>query len=365
MKNRFCTIALAFIGITTFAQITVTDTHIASDGDVFYQASNTLGMMSPINPGVAGPNQNWDFSSLQILNLKCSTCLSPIGTPYELSYPNANLCIEEGGKHSYVNKSSNGVELLGEGDTVFQQPLLVLPLPLTYNYAYTDGPIAILDSVIIVDPFTAQILAAQGITATSLSMGAAHIIDTINIGVDMLTEFNVDAWGNLTIPMGTFDCLRLKVEITSNSTVEAYCTDTSTSGSGSGWYQFAPPNLEQETSYQWWSNDPNTKFALVEMPVDALGNTNEVTFLHNSTASINNAKVPAIRIYPVPATYNLNIEIKNANATYKMYDIGGKMILESNFSNSTKVDLSNIAKGAYLLNISAKIGSITKKIIIE
>ena len=48
-----------------------------------------------------------------------------------------------------------------------------------------------------------------------------------------------------------------------------------------------------------------------------------------------------------------------------MYDISGNIILGSNFSNSTEVDLSNIAKGTYLLNISTETGNITKKVIVE
>ena len=369
MKNKFCIIALAFIGFTAFAQITVTDAHVPSIGDVFHQTSNTLGGGSSINPGSPGTNQTWDFSSLQVQNTITSQCLSPNGTPHALSYPNANLCIEEGGDYSYFNKSANKVEFLGEGDSAFQQPLVVLPLPLTYGHTSTDGPIAIVDSVIIITTVIAIGLAAQGITATMLSGGLAHTIDTINITVDMTTEFNVDAWGSMTIPMGTFDCLRLKLEITPDAQAQAYCTDTSTGGSNSGWYP-APSvaqffELENETSYQWWSDNPNTKFLLADMPVDEFGNASEVTFLHNAANSLNNAEIPAVNIYPVPTTYNLNIEIKDARATYKMYDIGGNMILESNFSNSTKVDLSNIAKGTYLLNISTERGSITKKIIVE
>ena len=315
---------------------------------------------------MSGPNQHWDFSSLQVQNVEILQCIDPNGTPHSVYYPNTNLCIEDNGDYLYFNKSSAKVELLGEGDSVFQQPLVVLPLPLTYGATYTDGPILMLDSI-IGGSVVNLILASQGITATMISAGAAHTADTLNIRLDVLTDFDVDAWGTMTIPMGTFDCLRLKIERTSNSQIQIYCTDTTMGGSGSGWYPFGFPDLEQETSYQWWSNNINTKFALADMPVDSLGNVNEgVAFLHNNPASsMNNAELPVIRIYPVPTTYNLNIEIKDARATYKMYDIGGNMILESNFSNSTKVDLSNIAKGSYLLNISTKKGSITKKILVE
>ena len=364
MKNKLCTIFLVFIGFTAFAQITVTDAHILSVGDVVYQAQDDAS--GSINPGAPGPNQTWDFSSLKVQNTITSHCLAPNGTPHASSYPDANLCMEEDGDYSYFNKNANKVEFLGEGDSAFQQPLVVLPLPLTYGHISTHGPIAILDSVVIVTPAIEAVIALQlGITAAGLSGGLAHSIDTINITVDMTTDFNVDAWGSMTIPMGTFDCLRLKTEITSNSQVQAYCTDTSMGGSGSGWYPFFPPELENETSYQWWSNNSNTKFFLADMPLDEFGNPDEVTFLHNSANSINNAEIPVVRIYPVPTTYNLNIEIKNAKAAYKMYDISGNIILESNFINSTQVDLSNIAKGTYLLNILTETGDITKKVIVE
>ena len=280
-KTKLLIIAMVFFSVNTFAQITVTDADLVGVGDIFYQASDTSGLGSSINPGNTGPNQTWDFSSLQVQNTVTSQCVSPNGTPHALSYPNANLCIEESGDYLYFNKSSNKVEFLGEGDSVFQQPLVVLPLPLTYGSTYTDGPIAILDSMIS-GPIVALALASQSVTAAMLSQGAAHTADTINIQANLLTEFNVDAWGSMTIPMGTFDCLRLKVAITSNSQVQAYCTDTSMGGSSSGWYPFFPPELENETSYQWWSDNINTKFALVDMPIDSLGNSNEVTFLHNS-----------------------------------------------------------------------------------
>ena len=48
-----------------------------------------------------------------------------------------------------------------------------------------------------------------------------------------------------------------------------------------------------------------------------------------------------------------------------MYDLNGNLILENTFTKNTKVDLNNMAKGAYLLNISTKKGSLTKKIIVE
>ena len=213
MKKLFAILFLVFFTFDTSGQITVTDNNIVSIGDIFY-ISETNSISSLITPGISGPNQNWDFSSLQIMNVETSQCIDPNGTPHSLYYPNANICIEENGDYLYFNKSSNKVDFLGEGDSVFQAPLVVLPLPLTYGSTYIDGPILILDSI-IGGPLVSVALASQGITAPMLSAGAAHTADTINIQVDLLTNFEVDAWGAMTIPMGTFNCLRLKMERTS------------------------------------------------------------------------------------------------------------------------------------------------------
>ena len=356
-------IAIIFLSLDTSGQITVIDNDVLSIGDVMYLAEDSIS--SSIIPGAVGVMPMfWDFSSLHVSNIETSQCIDPNGTPHSLYYPNANICIEENGDYLYFNKSSSKVELLGEGDSIFQQPLVVLPLPLTYGATYTEGPILMLDSI-IGGPVVNLMLASQGITATMISGGAAHTADTLNIRLDVLTNFDVDAWGTMTIPMGSFDCLRLKIERTSNSLIQVFCSDTIT-GNGSGWYTLPWSDLEQEISYQWWSNNMNTKFALAEAQVDSIGYIDGyVRFLHNSPSNTEEIGLSLIKIYPVPATHKVNIEVKDLGANYKIYDISGNLILENNFNKNTEVDLSNMAKGSYLLKISTSKESLTKKIIVE
>ena len=364
LKTKLFTIALTILSINAFTQIVVTDVDILSIGDVVY-LPETNNVSSLINPGSPGQNQTWDFSSLQVVNTATLQCISPNGTPHALSYPNANLCIEENGDYTYFNKSSTKVEFLGEEDSVFQQILVVLPLPLHYGLSYTDGPFVLLDSTIS-GSVVSLLLASQGITAQMISAGAAHIADTFNIHVEGFTDFNVDAWGSMTIPMGTFDCLRLKIERTSSSQFQVFCIDTLT-GAGSGWYPLSLPDLDQETSYQWWSNNISTKFHLAEIQVDSAGNVGgNVSFLHNLPNSSNEAEFPLFKIYPIPSTYKLNIELNSSSlATYQINDLNGNLIIENTFNNTTKIDLSNFAKGSYLLNISTEKRKLTKKIVVQ
>jgi len=101
--------------------------------------------------------------------------------------------------------------------------------------------------------------------------------------------------------------------------------------------------------------------------VDSAGNVIAASFLTiPQTSAVTELPEDAITIFPVPTIYQLNIEANFTGlVTYKMYNINGDLILENTFTKKTKVDLNNIAKGTYLLDISTKVGRITKKIIVE
>jgi len=365
---KIITLILVLLSSNVFGQITVSDNNILSTGDVFYlfepDSINPL-----INPGIAGANQYWDFSSIQVENIEISQCVDPNMTPHSSYYPNANLCIEEDNSFLYFNKNTNIVEFLGEGDSVFQQPLALLPLPLTYGSTYTSGPVLALDSLIgggIVN----ILLNAQGLTAAGISGGLAQSADSIKIEAGITSSFNVDAWGTISIPMGTFDCLRLKIERTTNTQIQVFCNDTITS-TGSGWY--VVPNsllpfvdLEEEISYQWWSNNNSTKFALVEMTVDSLNNIDDnIIVLHNTINSIKKLNADFIKVYPIPSSKRLIIEGTFSESNYKIFTLNGKLISNNNFYNKTTIDLGAIAKGNYLLKITTNSGSNTRKIIVE
>ncbi len=364
-------ILLLFIAINTYGQITVTDTDLVDVGDVIFQATdNTLA--STINIGNAGTNQTWDFSTLQESSTGNLLFISPIGTAYQNQYPNANLCMNDNGSLSYYNKTTTGLFIHGINDTVFHSPTLFYPLPLTYGLTISDGPILIIDNV-ITGPLLS--LALPPSTVSTLSNGLANRADTALIKIINTTDFLVDASGTMTIPLGTFDILRLKSIKYTNSELDIYCSDT-ISGIGT-WINNVPfssipflggfSNNETEYKYEWITDNASVAFLLAEIIVDSADNIiNGVSFQTTAPSYINESNQDIFNIYPIPATYSLNIEANSTDlATYKMYDINGNLISENTFTKNTKLDLSHLAKGNYLLNISTKEGSITKKIIVE
>ena len=129
----------------------------------------------------------------------------------------------------------------------------------------------------------------------------------------------------------------------------------------------SPTEVEITSSYSWWTNDPLVKFVLVQIGVDSVGGINAVDFMHSpSPSSVTDLSSNNFNIYPIPVTNNLAIEAQNNEFTYlNLVDVTGKVILKKEFTQSTSLDVSHIAKGMYYLNLKTDEGKLTKQIIIE
>ena len=294
--------------------------------------------------------------------------VDPTTTPFDQLYPNANLCIIDDGDFIYCNKSSSSVSMLGIGDSVFQQGLPIITLPLSYSYTSTEGPLLVLDSL-IGGPMVDFLLTSQGLSASLLTFGAAHVADSLSIEVESTTSFNVDAEGTMILPMGSFDALRVRIDRTITSSISVYCIDTTAGGLNSDWYPLSfGGGSETESFYHWYSNDASTKFTLAEVFLDSLGNLETgISFLTDAIInSLDKLEIDYINIFPIPTTYNLTITSeRNEEVGASLSDINGRELMNFVFVNSTELDLSELDKGIYILNLNTKEGSISKKLIIE
>jgi len=359
MKTKIFTIALALASMNISAQITVTDADLMNIGDIIYQAYDDTPASS-ISLGNSGPNQTWDFSALQAQEYDTTEFIDPTGTPFGVNHPSANLCIDDNGEYIYISKNAQSLSLVGFDN--YPYPQLISPLPLTYGLSTILGSVVIMDSV-LENSFLPDSI------AIFITMGQAQQIDSIKILIESSAEFNVDAYGDVIIPMGTFDALRLKTDDVTTTDYFVYCSDT-IFGNGS-WYPMPaaifPPEVEITSSYSWWTNDPLVKFVLVQIQVDSLGVIDAVDFMHSpSPSSFNDLSTNNFNIYPIPATNNLTIEARNNDITnLDLVDVNGKVILKKEFNRSASLDVSHITKGIYFLNLKTVEGKLTKQIIIE
>ena len=86
-----------------------------------------------------------------------------------------------------------------------------------------------------------------------------------------------------------------------------------------------------------------------------------------------NGAIGLVNAYPNPSTdvVNLSIKLINAskNVTVEMVDFAGKTVYTSQLQNvlesSTKIPVSSLANGVYLIKVTTDSGMISKKFIKE
>ena len=87
-------------------------------------------------------------------------------------------------------------------------------------------------------------------------------------------------------------------------------------------------------------------------------------YLYNGTVGINKLDKSGISVYPNPAKSSLFVNGLPQNATVKIFDMRGKLLVNSQNANK-EIDVNNLAKGVYTIQISGKNGITTKKFIKE
>ena len=88
--------------------------------------------------------------------------------------------------------------------------------------------------------------------------------------------------------------------------------------------------------------------------------------LQLSTSGIDEVLAEDVKIYPVPATDVLTIEVPYAEGKYAIYNVAGMALQSGEIDdNVTTVDVSNLSKGSYMLQYSTSQGVVVKSFIVK
>jgi len=361
---------ISFVFLTTFgiintqAQITINSSDVVVIGDVVEQASDTIP--TGITIGSAGANQSWDFSTLGEDEFDTLFFQSPSPLPGSSSFPLSNLGMTESGSDStwiFLTKDASGLYIDGlaqyiQGDFAtipFNYTLITFPSTMgtsfntTWNGTLFTMPLGI-------DPD---------------GPGPLPIIDSIKITRESSLISNIDGWGNVTTPLGTFSSLR-QVSIEENIDY--------TSALMFGFWSVVDTAYDTIRTARWWTNNPGTKFPIVEIEFNTDSSTNNVTWLRSTpwTGIERLQASPSFSIFPTIASDYLNISYeleKPMNTEINLYNVFGKKMAgfkelsgsKTAGSHHHKMDLRsyNLAAGIYFLNFRADNHKQTITFIIE
>jgi hypothetical protein len=201
MKKAILILIIGFyISLSAQSQITIDSSDIGSPGDVISWVEDTL--TSGLTVSAASPNmQTWDFSSLGATGNQQVIFSIPSSVPGGSQFPDANLALNLGGLDVFLEKRQDAIEiigvsgdLLGQGAIVarFDAPYKLLSFPGNYGDSYNEQ--TTFDST------------ALDIDAIGTDISG---VDSVRLERTVLNENTIDAWGEIILPNGTEQVLRI------------------------------------------------------------------------------------------------------------------------------------------------------------
>lgn len=216
MKKIYISVLLGLLFNASFAQIAITNNEMPSANDT---ARITMAAINPfINYGATGPNHTWNFANLRNNGQDLRSYLSVNSTNVIYSLYFSNLPF-----------NPNRANVATTGTAIPANPLLTITDP--YNFYYRSAsvykqvgfgaevsgiplPVAFSQHDVIYNlPLN---YAAQDTSNSAWNIGLTGIG---YYGFAQTRINNVDGWGTLTTPHGTFNVLRVKTELYARDTI--------------------------------------------------------------------------------------------------------------------------------------------------
>jgi hypothetical protein len=358
--KKFLPALAALISVPGFSQITVTQADMPSAGDSM-RVSFAAGVGS-IDHTLSGPNYYWDFSSLMPVAQQEYRFDAPSAIPFNFL---STL--------SFVNPSPDSLPIVGNVPTNFTDYFKngssgYRQNGISFDYApLTSFSIPVVFSQ---NDYVYRFPLNYGDIDSSDAAYAINFPPLPYIGQTIHRENNVDGWGTLITPYGTFMALRVVSAVQRIDTVGL----DSVNGFSN------PRPLEME--YKWLTN--GMKIPILEVDAQILFNTEVVTNvvyrdIYRSTlpqvgVEEQNSAIGQASVYPNPSSGScyISFDAKSVEpVSIILTDISGRQVMDYGKTtvlpgmNSHLLDLNGIAPGAYLVNIISGDSRLTRRIIIS
>ncbi len=368
MNKNLLLIVIAFLSISLQSQIVITSTNMPISGDTGRYSNAALNSVGDYT--TTGVNYNWDFSALDSTSQGMRFFQPSSATPYTFyffppkygeltldtvpipSFPGVTIPISITNIYSFYKKN---------GTTSFNAEGLGLTLSGIPIGTTAQGNN---DDELYVFPLNYSDRDSSTFNFSTPSFSAIPF--TYKKHGYRITE--ADGWGTITTPYGTETCLRVVTTQYSIDTIKINALPTP-------FNKFGFPNYVR--SYQWLTLTEKIPYLEVSgsviagsfVPTQARYRDKLRTFvgIKEETQQL------ALSVFPNPATNQLTIIIPKNGSVIKaeLVDVQGKSVLSnslndnSNIVNQHTLDVSNLAKGIYILNLSNLEGKQSLKISIQ
>jgi len=357
MKKLATAIILLFLSNAANSQITIGSGDFAAGGDTLRVS---LANSAPVNTFLAtnGVNALWDYSGLVPNSQDVDSLLSVTSTGITYALFFANLPFNS----NRANIAAKGANLAGGGGAV--------PITDVYNYFYNSssnykqvGFGANISGVTTPIPYGNKDIVYSfpcnfgnidssdsdysiSIPSQGAAVGQQHRVN------------NIDGWGTLITPFGTFNTLRVVSELTGKDSVFI---------SSVGFGLSLPRTKTRE--YKWLTT--NGKIPVLQINVNVNGQNESITSIRYrdiyrdlSVGLVNNDKQIEAKIFPNPSNGGVvNMEIsnlKNGQCEIGVYTVNGTLLMrltKNAVQGKIALDeLNELASGYYTIAVSGELG---------
>ena len=253
-KHLLSTIVFISLSAPAWGLITLTQDDVPPFGEVFANAVDTL--LAEVEIGTASATaQSWSFLDFDADEAFTNTVVMPSETPSADLFPNATFAFEgSNGLYSYAEVTPNA--LLAAGGSAPG------PNGAIFTVAFDPGQ---------------QLLAVPSTYGTTFdsNFGFELLVDGSDFGADSVriveegsVSAEVDAFGEVTVPAGTFEALRQRSVITTTDSIYAKIFGT-----------FLLIDVIENTTitYEWWGGEGLGTVCSIDFDTD--GNPISATYL--------------------------------------------------------------------------------------
>ncbi len=327
--------------IVLFAQISITDADFAEADESVIMSITTDNSIDFVTTGV---NHTWDFSNLTLETQRFRGFMGMSGVPtfvyaafvatvltdYQASYylPATDLPLNDisgflpisiTDVNQYTRKTSNAITSIGyslniEGNTIPVRSDTIetrYKFPMYYGDSYSSRGYTNLD----MNPFFDAIFRQYR---------------------QRYTE--VDGWGNITTPYGSFDALRVKHTINEIDSIRIDVFGNLT---------WIPIPVPDSYIYEWLANGEDDAILRITT-TDILG-TETVTGIEYKDYGLGlNELVLEVELYPNPASGLISIKNAPLGSSFSIVDMSGSLVMEGVIKTPlAQVNIATLDNGMY------------------
>lgn len=340
MGKRLILIMLIMNSSRVNSQIEIVVNDYFKFGNEYYRGI-LFDELDSINLAISsGENQVWDFSWLEDDDTDTLRIIKADLTPFGNEFPDASFGISSNeANYFYQSINPQGVKLLGRVnyDAIFD-------FNTVYRFNATGNsinfPLRYQD--------TYEFSYSYFVQYPTLFPGT----DSIRVWNGSSFDLEVDAFGQLSLPNGSYEVLRLKQT--------AYIADTvSVYDEPGGW---SSQTINRDTSISWLFYAKSVGYRLLAFSQNINGFGKSVGWVKDYVLSNGEEmlSINDIRIYPQPSNQFVYLK-HNDFVEYEILNIQGKLVHKGNLlPNDEKIDVRFLSSGMYILRTKSQKERIVK-----